>query len=338
MTNPTPRLPEKNKQPGVCYAFTDDGTELPVIDITNPAFAEDASPERIASLCASFRHFQKLPVFLRRAFSRNSIAMRGLNDRSATFLGGMTTYVAKLSPGVLGKGYSTSVDRKVAAAIGSVAFRIRLQDMARLMADELVPILTARPGRPVRMLNIGGGPAMDSLNALILLRKEQPEMLTGRRTVITALDVDEAGPSFGMRALSALSRAGAPLQGLDVTFEHLVYDWTHTSELKETLSQLGPDDVAIGSSEGGLFEYASNDVILENLRALVQGTPTDFCVVGSIMRDDEIPHWIQATSRFPLHTFKLADFTALVRGSGWCVRRFTEVNPIQQVVSLTKAQ
>ena len=32
-----PRIPEQHKKPGVCYAVTDGGLELPVIDITNPA-------------------------------------------------------------------------------------------------------------------------------------------------------------------------------------------------------------------------------------------------------------------------------------------------------------
>jgi hypothetical protein len=338
VTEPEPRIPEKNKRPGVCYALTDDGVELPVIDVTNPAFAENPSSEKMASLCASFRYFQKLPVFIRRLASRNSIAMRGLNDRSATFLGGMTTYVAKLGPGVLGRGYSMSTDRRVAGAIGSVAFRIRLQDMARLMTDELVPVLSARPNRPVHMLNIGGGPAMDSLNSLILTRKERPELLAGRRIVIVVLDIDMRGPSFGVRALNALRGEGAPLHGLDVVLEHLLYDWTNPSALQDLLGRLGPDDVTIGSSEGGLFEYGSNEVILDNLRALRQNTPAEVAVVGSIMRDDDIPHWIQEASRFPLHLFKLADFTALVRSGGWDVRRFTELNPIQQVVSLSKSQ
>jgi hypothetical protein len=250
----------------------------------------------------------------------------------------MTTYISKLSPGVLGKGYAGAVDRRVAAAIGSVAFRIRLQDMARLLADELVPMLAARKGLPIRMLNIGGGPAMDSLNALILVRKEQPELLAGRRIVITVLDVDKAGPSFGSRAVNALCSENAPLQGLDIVFEHLTYDWNRPSALRDVLDRLGPDDVAVGSSEGGLFEYGSDEVILENLRALRQGTAPDFAVVGSIMQDGDIPRWIKATSRFPLHTFKLADFAALVRSGGWDVSRFTELNPIQQVVSLSKTQ
>ncbi len=32
------KIPEKNKKPGVCYTITDDGLELPVIDVTNPVF------------------------------------------------------------------------------------------------------------------------------------------------------------------------------------------------------------------------------------------------------------------------------------------------------------
>ena len=333
-----PKVPEKNKLPGVCYALTDDGIELPVIDITNPAFTESASPEKVAALAAGFAHFQKLPAFVRGLFNKRSIAMRGLSDGSATFLGGMTTYVAKLGPDVLGKGYAGAVDRRIAAAIGSVAFRIRLQDMARLLADELAPVLTAREDVPVRMLNIGGGPAMDSLNALILARKEHPELIAGRRIDITVLDVDRAGPSFGSRAVAALSSEGAPLQGLDITLDHIEYDWTKASVLRELLGRTSPDHVVIGSSEGGLFEYGSNEVIVENLHVLLQDTPADFAMVGSIMRDEQIPRWIQATSKFPLHTFKLADFRTLAESSGWVIGRATELNPIQQVVSLKKAQ
>ena len=33
-----PRVPEAQKQPGVAYALTDDGLELPVLDVTHPAF------------------------------------------------------------------------------------------------------------------------------------------------------------------------------------------------------------------------------------------------------------------------------------------------------------
>jgi hypothetical protein len=186
------------------------------------------------------------------------------------------------------------------------------------------------------MLNIGGGPAMDSLNALILIRKEQPELLATRRIGISVLDLDKAGPGFGSRAVSALCAEDAPLHGLDVTLEHIAYDWNHASKLEEFLSRFGPDDAAIGSSEGGLFEYGSDEVIAENLRVLRQSTPADFAMLGSIMRDDDIPRWIQATSKFSLRILGSARFRALVRSSGWDVRHLTELNPIQQVVSLSK--
>jgi hypothetical protein len=34
-----PTKTEAYKKAGVCYAFTDDGGELPVIDVTHPVFA-----------------------------------------------------------------------------------------------------------------------------------------------------------------------------------------------------------------------------------------------------------------------------------------------------------
>ena len=34
-----PRITQKNNKAGVCYAITDEGVELPVIDVTHPAFA-----------------------------------------------------------------------------------------------------------------------------------------------------------------------------------------------------------------------------------------------------------------------------------------------------------
>ena len=99
-----------------------------------------------------------------------------------------------------------------------------MRDVARLLADGLAPALAAQPGAPVHLLNIGGGPATDSLNALILLQKEQPQQLAGRQIVIHVLDLDATGPHFGARALDALLAAGAPLHGMMAAFQHIPYD------------------------------------------------------------------------------------------------------------------
>lgn len=43
------RIPEKNKKPGVYYALTNDGVELPVIDVTHPEFALNLSAEDLSA-------------------------------------------------------------------------------------------------------------------------------------------------------------------------------------------------------------------------------------------------------------------------------------------------
>ena len=49
----------------------------------------------------------------------------------------MHTYLLKLGPKMLGEAYSTPVDRKIAATLPALGVRLRVQDMARLMADAL---------------------------------------------------------------------------------------------------------------------------------------------------------------------------------------------------------
>jgi hypothetical protein len=44
-----PRIPEKNKRADLSCAVTDDGLELPVIDITHPAFAWEMAEAKISA-------------------------------------------------------------------------------------------------------------------------------------------------------------------------------------------------------------------------------------------------------------------------------------------------
>ena len=332
-----PKIPEKNKKPGVYYAVTDSGVELPVIDMTNSLFDENPGQKEWDALMEDFQHFQNSPAFFRRFFNQRSIAMQGLESASGKFLGGMTTYIAKLGPEMLGKGYAGLIDRKVAGGIGSVSFRIRLRDMAHLIADELARMLTAKKGSSIHLVNIGGGPAIDSLNALILIQKEHPDRLRDRRICIHVLDLDGAGPSFGLRAMTALLVEGAPLHGIELTFTHVRYDWAHVSELQKAIAAIDLSDAVIGSSEGGLLEYGSDEVIVENLTVLREGTPAGFVMVGSIVRDVAIARWIQTTSKMSLRTFELENFRILVGKAGWVIGHVLEDNPLYQVVSLEKA-
>src|SRR6266542_3492801 len=68
------RVPETHKKPGVTYAVTDDGIELPVIDITHPAFTESVTDAELAARTDEFMREiearKKRPRLLTRLFMR----------------------------------------------------------------------------------------------------------------------------------------------------------------------------------------------------------------------------------------------------------------------------
>jgi hypothetical protein len=67
---------------------------------------------------------------------------------------------------------------------------------------------------------------------------------------------------------------------------HCDYDWTETGALKALITEIKKIGGLIGaSSEGGLFEYGSDDAIVSNLRILHAGARF---VTGSVTNDDKI--------------------------------------------------
>lgn len=340
---PETRFPELSKQPGVCYAVTSDGRELPVVDVTHPSFALEVSEARQRELVARFleeqRGLARLPSMLRkllmRVFMRGSIMAAGLRRAEGTFLDGITTYLFKLGPKNLGS-YATPVDRRIAASLPAISLRLRLFDMARLLADQLAGALSAAPQQPVWLLNIAGGTAIDSLNALILLRRERPALLMQRRCVVCVLDGDAVAPAFGERALQALCMAGAPLAGLAIEFRRLPYDWQRVAELEAALRELEREDaIAIVSSEGGLFEYGSDEDILSNLRVLARCRSL-LAVVGSVTRDDEPIRTLKLTSTAATKPRGLQVFGELVAKAGFTVTR-SRARPLSDQVVLERA-
>jgi hypothetical protein len=337
-----PRIPEKRKLPGLHYAVTDDGVELPIIDITHPAFAlgeidpGDWAVRRENHLRMTRRH-ERNPAFLRRflfgIYSRHSILLRGVMEAQGSFLSALNTYLMKLGPENLGKGYAGRIDRKVAASFLALKARLRLRDVSRALALSLAPLLTARPGRPVHMVNIAGGPASDCLNALILLSKDHRERLDGRSVCIHVLDLHREAPNFGRRALDALQEERGPLHGLDVRFAHHTYDWSDTKPLTALLEGMQPDAIVVGSSEGGLFVYGTDDAIFANLEALHKGAPEDFVMVGSVIWDDALARANQRS--LAVRTFTPDDLERLVHLAGW-VAESNPDGPGNEVIRLRK--
>ncbi len=333
--------PELHKKAGVYYALTTDGLELPVVDVTHPAFAVSPTDAEQAALVAAFlaqeMPFAKLPPVIRRGllwfFLRGSVLARGIRGAQGTFLGGMSTYLLKLGPDNLGDAYARPIDRRIAAALPALAVRWRLADMARLLADRLAPRLEARAGAPLRFVNIAGGPAMDSLNALLLLARERPALLSSRAVAIEVLDGDADGPTFGARALAALSAPGAPLHAVDARLHHVAYDWNDTRPLRGVLDDARTAGaVTVGSSEGGLFEYGSDEAILANLTTAREAAPPDFAMLGSVTRADRPMQRLRETSQPATRPRGLEVFRALVARAGWSVERAIERPFSDQVV------
>jgi hypothetical protein len=337
--------PEKRKRAGVCYAVTNDGVELPVVDVTHPAFALNVSADELAIRREKFFSMMErrsaTPDFLRRLyfrlFLRRSILMRGLMKASSRFLSGMNTYLLKLGPDNLGAGYAGRVDRRIAASYPVLAVRLRMQDMANLLSTGLRPLLAARPKAPLHLVNIGGGPAADSLNALILLKSDDPGLLAGRRIFIHVLDLEKDAPDFGRRALAALQTPGAALGGIGVEFGYVGYNWKEPMVLRSFFSALGGDQaIAAVSSEGALFEYGSDDEITSNLEVIRDAGPSESFIVGSVTRDDPDRLRWQTPNAIPVRPRGLAKFGTLIKPAGWTIEKAVE-RPFNDAVRLVRS-
>ena len=342
---PEIRIPERRKKPGVCYAVSDDGIELPVIDVTHEAFACDVSPAALSTLIddsvRDLARVKNTPPEMLRAILSQSMLAQGWMQSVGSFMSGMTTYLNRLGPENLGDGYASSIDRRMAAGLMALSFRLRLRDLARLGADALETALAVPDGRPILLLNIGGGAAADTLNSLILVNKEHPQRLRHRQCSIVVLDLDDAGPHFGGRALAALLAAGAPLAGLAVTYRHVRYDWSDAARLRNTLAAMGEIGVGICSSEGALFDYGSDEDIVANLAALRECTPPAFVVVGSVVRDTGTldPRLMATTEpggRPLIRYLGLEAFRVLAERAGWSVERTID-SVAHHAVALRKA-
>jgi hypothetical protein len=338
-------IPEANKRSGVCYAFTDGGLELPVIDITHPAFhqalseeqqfagarrygQDQASKGKLARLAERF----VLPIFLKR-----SIIGRGLLKSRGAYLDGLSTYLMKLSPDLLGAGYATPLDRKIVQGLNAAGMSLgqRTQDMAETLAEGLRPLLTGDL-RPLHFVNIAGGPSLDSLNALILLYKEEPAAFDGRLVQVHVLDLEAEGAHFGAAALAALQGEGGPLHGLQASLIHQAYDWDDPSPLRQLLQSLPPGAPVALSSEGGLFDYGSDAAISANLRSLRDLASADTVVACTISRPDFAGGTFSSGGIAKVILRQLGDLERLAQQDGWTAHA-SRSRPMSIIAKLTRS-
>ena len=327
MTSAVPMPAEQAQVPQVLTAMTGKGRLLPVIDVTNPAFAVEDSPAAIDALRQAYledeRRRGNLPRFVVRLLmlvaAFRSPFLRAMMKPRTTFLDGLSTYVLKLGADNLVPPFDGPLDRRIAASPGVISVRLRMQQIARLVADALARELGTAAGQPLHLVNIGGGPAVDSLNALILLQRSATNLLA-RPVVIHVLDVDRQGPQFGKSVLTVLRAPGGPLAGHDIELVHQLYDWNDAAPLDRLVRKLAADSAVIAASlEGALFEYASDDAVLANLRALhADGRGARF-VAGSVTRADDLAQRMLAVSPYKLVPRGVATFANLAARAGFAV-------------------
>jgi hypothetical protein len=313
------------RRAGVATARTREGVELPVIDITHPRFALADDPLDIDALrdraLEEERRNGRVPKFIMRwmlrSAARKSLLLRAVVGGDETFLDGISTYAMKLGAGNLLPPYDTAIDRKFSASAHVALMRLRLQQMAKLIAAAALEELEAAPQRPLHLIDIAGGPAMDAINALILLAWSSRDLLA-RPVVIHVLDLDEAGAGFGRAALTELQRAGGKLDGLDIEFRYRPYDWRSTASLDVLMEDLvAREAIIIAASEGGLFEYGTDEDIVANLAALSADGRGARHVIGSVTRNDEARRKAIAEGRFKLFPRGLDGFAPLAARAGF---------------------
>lgn len=309
---------------GVVFAETRDGLRLPVIDVTRAPFAEPDDPASVAALGEGFVKWlsrQQMPGFLTklllRLAARRSRLVRILFMSDQGYLDSITTYVLKLGPDHLPPGFDSPMDRRIADTPHAPLLRLRMQQVAKLLAEALREPLARNAAAPLHLINIAGGPALDSINALIVLKRSDADLLR-RPIAIDVLDSQTEGPAFGANALKALQADGAPLHGLDITFTHRTYDWGDTAALRSHLAGLR-GAITAASSEGGLFEYGSDDAIVANLAALREGGVAH--VAGSVTSASELRKRMIAQTRFKLYPRGLEGFAPLAARAGYAVAK-----------------
>ena len=320
----------------IYYATTADGARLPIVDVTHPAFTVTLTDDELAALSDGYvlggRQRSAVPPQVVEALQRSQLG-RGLFAASGTYLSGIATYLLKLGPDNLPDG-AAEIDRRIAASFPALMTRLRLQDMTQLLVAGLTPTLRDAQDRPLALVNLAAGVAADSWNALIRLRGAG---VLGQRAVsIVAFDREEGGSTFARRALETLRAPGAPLAGVNVAFRHEQYDWSDADQLRSLLQDMPGAALRAVSSEGGLFEYASVDAVVANLRALHEGTASETIVVGSATRQGDPARASQAATGIPTRSRTLDVFAAIARHGGWNVGRVI-ARPFSYHVSLHKA-
>jgi len=340
---------EKKKLQGLSYALMANGIELPVLDVTHPLWLSSVDEKKLAGYLKEAEKegekraesFNKIPAFIKRFFIKHSFIMADLlsEKKDDSFLSGLSTLLLKMGPDIIPGGRKWFFDRLSSKGIGGMVLRMRLKEVAGCQAEMLIPELKNSPGKDLCFINIAGGTSCDSVNALLLILKKDPDLLINRKIEINVLDIDSAGPDFAERCIKALKTGNGKFAGLDIAFRYIHYSWEHTADLIKLLGER-INWLKVCSSEGGLFEYCEDEIIIRNLLALQENSSADMIVTGSVMRDIKTID-AGATAAMKITAIKARmlgrdGLENVLRRTKWKLNSIVETNPRYMVFSLKK--
>lgn len=340
----------RKKVPGLYYVFTENGVELPVLDITHPLFISSIDEVKLKEMLKkaeknaeeTAEKFNNMPAFIKKFLANHSFTMSELlqNKSDNAFLSGVSTLMLKLGPGLIGKGRKRFLDRLASRGIGGIVLRMRVRDLSKCQATALIPLLRKSPDKNLCMINIAGGAASDTINTLFLILQEDPLLLKNRKIEIYVLDIDSFGPAFAAECISVLKSPAGQFNNLNISFRHIQYDWNNTSLLNKLLSERKEWLLAC-SSEGGIFEYCSDEVIDKTLDTLFNNSNSEIILTGSLLHDIEnVDAGIIASLKISTNIkprFLGLDGLKNICRKYWTIESIIEGNPRYLVFCLKKA-
>jgi hypothetical protein len=329
---------QKNHMQNVSYVEISNNIEFPIVDITHPLFVSsiDENKYHLSNIksAKTIRLIKKLPYFMKKSFTKTS-------DMDNSYLTGMRTMIYKLGPN-LAKGIKLGFrDRWAVKQDNFMGLRIRLRDVCQFQAEILLSLLQENPSKNLCFFNIAGGPSSDSINTIFLIQDRKPELLKNRKIEIAILDIDSYGPDFARRCVDVLKTPGKRFHGLDIAVNIIPYNWNDPGALSDILKERA-DWIQICTSEGGLFEYGSEDEITQNLNQLYINSVESMRIVGTIILDKEnvSPGYLgfAELTGIQVRFIGLDRLKAILSGTNWALDDIREIDNIFIVFTLRKVQ
>jgi hypothetical protein len=340
----------KNKRQDLLYASTLNNVELPILDITHPLFISSINEVKLKKMLLeagknadkTAEKFNSMPAFLKKFLANHSFTMSELlqNKGDNAYLSGVSTLMLKLGPGLIGKGKNRFLERLASGGIGGIVLRMRVRDISTCQSNALIQILRNSPEKNLYMINIAGGAASDSINTLFLIQKEDPGLLENRKIELDLLDLDTFGPAFAENCITELKARNGRFYGLDISLRNIHYDWNNPEVLEKVLKER-KDWIISCSSEGGLFEYCTDEVIEKNLDTLFENSNSELIITGSLLHDiKNVDAGIIASLKISTNIkprFLGLDGLKRICKSKWVIDNIIEGNPRYLVFRLKKS-